>query len=260
MRDGVVFYKSFYESISELPPENALNIYNSIFRYAFFDEEPEFSGIEKAIFTIIKPQIDANNRKYENGKKGGRPPKDAKTTKEENKNHRFNKNKTIGFDDKEPKEKDKVKDNAKEEIESVKDKANKKDVICTEPDKPPHVPTVISFILNDKTYYDISQSDVDEWRELYPSVNVVQQLRNMKGWLNSNPTKRKTRNGIKRFINSWLSREQDRGGTGIDKKDEQVMELGTSTKLWQEGKEDESHEEELIGDEWIYLDPPNIGG
>ena len=32
----------------------------------------------------------------------------------------------------------------------------------------------------------------------------------MKGWLNSNPTKRKTRRGIKRFINSWLAREQDK--------------------------------------------------
>lgn len=32
----------------------------------------------------------------------------------------------------------------------------------------------------------------------------------MKGWLNANPTKRKTKRGIKRFINSWLSREQDK--------------------------------------------------
>lgn len=164
MRDGVVFYKPFYESISELPPENALNIYNSIFRYGFFDEEPELPGIEKAIFTIIKPQIDANNRRYENGKKGGRPPKKTETTKEESKNHRFNKNETIDFDNKEPKEKDKAKDkdNEKEEIESIKDKVNEneKDIVCTEPDKPPHVPTVISLILNDKTLYDISQSEI----------------------------------------------------------------------------------------------------
>ena len=35
----------------------------------------------------------------------------------------------------------------------------------------------------------------------------------MRGWLDSNPTKRKTRGGVARFVNSWLSREQDRGGS-----------------------------------------------
>lgn len=257
MRDGVVFYKSFYESISELPPENALNIYNSIFRYAFFDEEPELSGIEKAIFTIIKPQIDANNRRYENGKRGGRPPKKTETTKEESKNHRFNKNETIGFEDKEPKDKVKDKDKAKEEIESIKDKVNEneKDIVCTEPDKPPHVPTVISLVLNDKTLYDISQSDIDGWKELYPAVDILQELRKMKGWCDSNPSKRKTRRGVKAFITNWLSREQDKGGTKTYGKSEQNTESESSAKLWSEKKEDTPHKEELIGDEWVDLDP-----
>lgn len=35
----------------------------------------------------------------------------------------------------------------------------------------------------------------------------------MKGWLDANPTKRKTRRGVKRFVNNWLSRTQDQGGT-----------------------------------------------
>ena len=38
----------------------------------------------------------------------------------------------------------------------------------------------------------------------------------MIGWIDANPKKRKTRQGIKRFIASWLSKEQDkgRGGSG----------------------------------------------
>ena len=107
MRDGIVFYKSFFESISELPEENALNIYNAIFKYAFFDEEPELLGIEKAIFTIIKPQIDANNKKYENGKKGGRPPK--KVMDKEIENNRLSEEKTTGFKNEKPKGKGKAK-------------------------------------------------------------------------------------------------------------------------------------------------------
>ncbi len=31
----------------------------------------------------------------------------------------------------------------------------------------------------------------------------------MRAWLDSNPTRRKTRRGIERFINNWLSRSQD---------------------------------------------------
>ena len=71
---------------------------------------------------------------------------------------------------------------------------------------------VISLILNDHTFHEIYQPDIDSWEELYPAVDVLQELRKMKGWLDSNPAKRKTRKGIKRFINSWLSREQDKGG------------------------------------------------
>lgn len=77
--------------------------------------------------------------------------------------------------------------------------------------QPSIMPSVIELILNDKSLFPVHQDDIDLWTELYPSVDIMQELRKMKGWLDSNPTKRKTKNGIKRFINSWLSREQDRG-------------------------------------------------
>ena len=54
---------------------------------------------------------------------------------------------------------------------------------------------------------------VSEFKELYPSVDVEQELRKMKGWCNTNPTKRKTKRGILRFVNSWLAKEQDKGGS-----------------------------------------------
>lgn len=71
-------------------------------------------------------------------------------------------------------------------------------------------PSVIQLTLNDKTLYDVTENDFKEYKELYPNVDIMQELRKMKGWLNANPTKRKTKRGIKRFINSWLSREQDK--------------------------------------------------
>ena len=71
-------------------------------------------------------------------------------------------------------------------------------------------PPIIELPLNDKTMYPIYQEQIEEWNELYQSVNIVQELKKMKGWLNANPTKRKTKRGINRFINGWLAREQDR--------------------------------------------------
>lgn len=80
------------------------------------------------------------------------------------------------------------------------------------PDEPDTAPAVITLILNDKTLYKISQKDIDYWCELYPAVDIMQELRKMKGWCDNNPERRKTARGIKRFINSWLAKEQDRGG------------------------------------------------
>jgi hypothetical protein len=59
------------------------------------------------------------------------------------------------------------------------------------------------------TFHQVSQSDVDEFTQLYPAVDVIQEFRGMRGWCNSNPTKLKTNTGIKRFINSWLAKAQN---------------------------------------------------
>ncbi len=68
----------------------------------------------------------------------------------------------------------------------------------------------ITLTLNTGEEYPIYPSDLSQYKELYPAVDIEQQFRSMKGWCMNNPTKRKTKNGIKRFVNSWLSREQDK--------------------------------------------------
>lgn len=71
----------------------------------------------------------------------------------------------------------------------------------------------ISIILNDKSYFDIPVSKVEKWKEIYPAVDVEQELREMSDWAESNPTRRKTKKGISTFIRNWLSKEQDKGGS-----------------------------------------------
>ena len=74
-------------------------------------------------------------------------------------------------------------------------------------------PAIFTLPLNDGNSYEVTQSEIDEYSELYPAVDVAQEIRGMIGWIKANPTRRKTRRGIKRFMNSWLSRAQDQGGT-----------------------------------------------
>ena len=73
MRDSFVFYRSFYEAIADLPDADLAACFRAISEYALNDIEPEVPGIEKTVFKMAKPQIDANNKRYMNGTKGGRP-------------------------------------------------------------------------------------------------------------------------------------------------------------------------------------------
>ena len=91
------------------------------------------------------------------------------------------------------------------------EKSKEEYILCAEP-QAADAPPVISLPLNDGTFFDVLENDRAKWSQLYPNVDVVQQLRNMAGWCDSNPAKRKTRLGIKRFITAWLAREQDKGG------------------------------------------------
>lgn len=68
-----------------------------------------------------------------------------------------------------------------------------------------------ALVLNDGTEWKPNKALVAEFVRLYPNVDVKQQFSEMRGWCISNPTKRKTKRGITRFVNGWLSRAQDRG-------------------------------------------------
>ncbi len=76
----------------------------------------------------------------------------------------------------------------------------------------PASPTAIELPALQDKLVKITEADVEIWSEAYPAVNVRQQLSAIKAWLINNPKNRKTANGMRRFVNSWLGREQDRGG------------------------------------------------
>ena len=71
---------------------------------------------------------------------------------------------------------------------------------------------VEALVLNDGSEWRPTEALFAEYVRLYPNVDVKQQFNVMRSWCLSNPKKRKTKRGITRFVNSWLSKEQDRGG------------------------------------------------
>ena len=69
----------------------------------------------------------------------------------------------------------------------------------------------VKLALNTGELYEPLESDVTHWAQLYPGVDVMQELRNMAGWCEGNPSRRKTRSGVARFITAWLARSQNSG-------------------------------------------------
>lgn len=72
-RDSFVFYRSFYEAVSYLNKADRATVLLAVCDYALNGVEQELKGAPAAVFALMKPNIDANQKRYENGKRGGRP-------------------------------------------------------------------------------------------------------------------------------------------------------------------------------------------
>lgn len=224
----MVYLKAFYDwliPLELLTDEEAGKLFRAALIYARDGEELPLSDKERLVFASWRAQIDRDkaawktkseslskagkrgaSARWDNGKANPSMARNGQAIPSQAR-HGLN-----GQD------KDKEKD-------KEKDKDNK--VFCTEPQSA-SVPPVVELPLNDGSQYGVTEEQVKEWASLYPAVDVMQQLRNMKGWLLANPKKRKTKAGVLRFVTAWLSREQDKGGTlnGQQKRPEPLSGAG----------------------------------
>lgn len=101
--------------------------------------------------------------------------------------------------------------------------------------------------------YGVTEEQVKKYKVLYPDVDVEQELRNMIGWLDSYPNKRKTASGIKGFITRWLSKEQNGGRVQTGRYDvrERARSRNTLLNYDEKGRSYASLEE-------IKLDPSEL--
>ena len=72
MRESFIFYSSFGALIELLPSKKRLAIYEAIYHYGAHQKEADFSADpqQDAVWRSILPQLKANQKRYENGKKG----------------------------------------------------------------------------------------------------------------------------------------------------------------------------------------------
>lgn len=67
MRDSFIFYRSFFEAINDLDDLQQLDIYKAVANYSLNFVEPDLKGVSATIFKLIKPQLEANNKRFLNG-------------------------------------------------------------------------------------------------------------------------------------------------------------------------------------------------
>jgi hypothetical protein len=119
----------------------------------------------------------------------------------------------------------------------------------------------------EKKDWQPEDSDIIAWQRAYPAINVHQELAAMESWCDANPTRRKTAKGIKRFVNSWLARAQDKGGspqakakslnTSIRNKS---IEMQMTDISWLDGEDYEMMKQYYIQKRGFYYDGGLING
>lgn len=83
-RQQFTFYRSFWEAVKALPPKDKNAVTDAICAYALDGELRNLSGTAAAIFSLIRPNLDASKRKADNGRAGGKSAKQNASKSEAN--------------------------------------------------------------------------------------------------------------------------------------------------------------------------------
>jgi|TARA_R110000744_G_scaffold141182_3_gene252548 hypothetical protein len=179
-KDSFIVYRSFYIGLKALTNKDRLHLYDAIFEYGLNSNEIDLKPLPKAMFLMIKPQLQANHRKFINGTQGGRPV-DPNSQRQQNKQSEAEPNHNQDITKTEPNVNVNVNDNNNHECK-------------------------VALPLKDGTYIKLDNVYMEELSKTYPKININVELQKMRTWLISNPIKQKTNRGTPRFIANWLSK------------------------------------------------------
>lgn len=183
-RKQFTWYRSYYDALKELPAEEFRAIVLAVCAYALDGEEPELSGVARAIFTLIRPTLEVGRSKAENrsraeqtslsAEQAGSRPEQTDNKPEQTQNKR---KQTDNKPEQTRKEKEKEKEREKE-------KESENDSYCSPP--PPSgakrfVPPTLAEV---QSYVAERQSPVDPqgFIDFYASKGWMVGKTPMKDW------------------------------------------------------------------------------
>lgn len=202
---GFMLFHDNLEMLEALPPRECGLLAIALLRYSKTGEKTALPPKAEIAFMFMARSIDAGQEKRKSISEARRKAIQARWDKDKQIQDDTN-NTNVLFEIQSDTEQEQEQEH-EHEVTKVTSLAQTADAVSAGGAE--QTPAVITIPLNTGPEYPITQAQVDEWVKLYPAVDVMQELRNCRAWNISNPTKRKTRGGILRHVNSWLSRQQD---------------------------------------------------
>lgn len=158
-RKQFTWYRSYYDALKELPAEEFRDIVLAVCAYALDGEEPELSGVARAIFTLIRPTLEVGRSKAENRSRAEQTSLSAEQT---GSRPEQTKNKPEQTQNKRKQTENKTEQTRKEkEKEKEREKESENDSYCSPP--PPSGPKrfVPPTLAEVQSYVAERQSPVD---------------------------------------------------------------------------------------------------
>lgn len=210
-KNSFVLYADYRQHLALLSDEERGRFLMALFDYVEYGTVPELSGAGAMAFSFIRAQIDRDNDKWMKKREKARSSARARWGDGDDIQQMRTDADGCG----------RIPSNANDAVNVTATVTATANVIQEEflpgaQGGAPAQPIVAELLLNDKTTYAVTEDQANKWAGLYPAVDILAELRKMVGWCDANPTKRKTRRGILRFINAWLSKEQDKGAASYN--------------------------------------------
>ena len=72
MRDGFIFYKSYYDAMQKLPEAEFCRLMHAVCDFAYNGVTPELDGVCDLVFGLIAPTLTAACKRHDQAVKGGK--------------------------------------------------------------------------------------------------------------------------------------------------------------------------------------------
>lgn len=206
-KKSFVMYMSWGPLFETLPKEQAGALIQAVYAY---QKDPSYEPddpILKGMFALLKATMEEDRVKYEEVCAKRAEAAKAKASKSMQMDANASKSMQLDPDNESESDSDNESDN---DFDADKESLTGQKASCSEQSTEP-TPDCDGLILNDGSEWWPTVERYKEYERCYPGVNVQREFAKMRSWCLDNPKKRKTRNGIARFVNSWLSKEQDSG-------------------------------------------------